>query len=163
MNISSTFAYGKKWWNTDNRRSGIKIAENGALNVNGSFYVCSGSYMSIEIGAVLTLGSGYINHDLRLACHREIVIGNDVAISENVTIRDTDNHTCCYEGYVKTAPIAIGNHVWIGMNVTILKGVTIGDGAIIGAGAVVTNDIPPNCIAVGVPAKVVKTNIYWEP
>lgn len=48
------------------------------------------------------------------------------------------------------------------MNVIILKGVTIGDGAIIGAGSVVTRDIPPRCLAVGNPARVIKENVEWE-
>ena len=54
------------------------------------------------------------------------------------------------------APVSIGNDVWIGGRVIILPGVNIGDGCIIGAGAVVTKDIPSYCVAVGVPAKVVR-------
>ena len=53
-------------------------------------------------------------------------------------------------------PITVGNDVWIGGNCTILPGVTIGNNVIIVAGAVVTKDIPDNCIAAGVPAKVIK-------
>ena len=53
-------------------------------------------------------------------------------------------------------PIRIGDRVWIGEFVTILPGVTIGEGAIIGAMSVVTHDIPPNTIALGSPARVVK-------
>lgn len=50
--------------------------------------------------------------------------------------------------------IVIEDDVWIGCNAIILKGVTIGTGAVIAAGAVVTKDVPENCIAMGVPAKV---------
>ncbi|MBQ5379215.1 MAG: maltose O-acetyltransferase, partial [Paludibacteraceae bacterium] len=59
--------------------------------------------------------------------------------------------------------VSIGDNVWIGGNVTILPGVrignnvTIGDNCTIGAGSVVTHDIPANSIAVGNPAKVIKT------
>ena len=45
----------------------------------------------------------------------------------------------------------------IGVNVTILRGVTIGRNAVIGAGAVVTKDVPDNCLAVGVPARIAKS------
>lgn len=52
--------------------------------------------------------------------------------------------------------IVIGNNVWIGDKATILAGVHIGDNVIIGANSVVTHDVPSNCIAAGMPAKVVK-------
>ncbi len=48
------------------------------------------------------------------------------------------------------------NNVWIGGSVTILSGVTVGNNVVIGAGAVVTKDIPDNCVAAGVPAKVIR-------
>ncbi|HSV14851.1 MAG TPA: acyltransferase, partial [Tepidisphaeraceae bacterium] len=54
------------------------------------------------------------------------------------------------------APTRIEDWVWIGANAVILKGVTIGQRTIIGAGSVVTRDLPPNVIAVGVPARVVR-------
>lgn len=62
-----------------------------------------------------------------------------------------------------TKPISVGNDVYIGNNVTILPGVKIGNKVIIGAGAVVTHDIPSNSVAVGVPARVIKTaDEYFE-
>ena len=53
--------------------------------------------------------------------------------------------------------IIIGNNCWIGASAVLLKDVHIGDNVIIGAGSVVTKDIPSNCIAAGIPAKVIKT------
>jgi acetyltransferase-like isoleucine patch superfamily enzyme len=54
-------------------------------------------------------------------------------------------------------PIVIGNNVYIGYGAVILPGITIGDNVIIGAHAVVSKDIPSNSVAVGVPARVIKT------
>ena len=58
----------------------------------------------------------------------------------------------------RTAPVTIGNHVWIGGGAVILPGVTIGDNVVIGAGSVVTRDIPSNTVAVGNPCRVVRAN-----
>ena len=57
---------------------------------------------------------------------------------------------------LKTAPVKIGDNVWIGMNAVILKGVIIGDNSVVAAGAVVTRSIAPNTIVAGNPAVVVK-------
>lgn len=53
-------------------------------------------------------------------------------------------------------PTSIGSDVWLGAGVTVLGGVTIGDGCVVGAGAVVVHDLPPQSVAVGVPARVIK-------
>ncbi len=55
------------------------------------------------------------------------------------------------------APIRVGNNVYIGINAIIMPGVTIGDNCIIGAGSIVTRDIPSGSVAVGSPARVIKT------
>ncbi|WP_111212108.1 DapH/DapD/GlmU-related protein [Micromonospora craterilacus] len=54
-------------------------------------------------------------------------------------------------------PITIGNNVWIGGMAVICPGVTIGDNSVIGAGAVVTKDIPADVVAVGNPARVIRS------
>jgi len=58
---------------------------------------------------------------------------------------------------LKYSPIVIKDGAHIGIGSIIMPGVTIGEGAVIGAGSVVTRDIPPYCVAVGAPAKVIKT------
>ena len=58
----------------------------------------------------------------------------------------------------QTAPVIIGNNVWIGGGAIILPGVTIGNNVVIGAGSIVTKSIPDNVIAVGSPCRVVRRN-----
>ena len=60
-----------------------------------------------------------------------------------------------------SAPIIIKDNVWIGMSAIILKGVTVGEGAIVAAGSVVTKDVPPHTIVAGVPARVIKKDVYY--
>ena len=77
-------------------------------------------------------------------CGKNIHIGSDFTGNHNLTILDIRE-------------VHIGDDVWIGGNVTILPGVTIGNRAVIGAGAVVTEDIPADSVAVGAPARVIRT------
>jgi acetyltransferase-like isoleucine patch superfamily enzyme len=61
------------------------------------------------------------------------------------------------------APISVGSNVFFGSEVTVLPGVSIGDNVVVGAGAVVTRDLPSDCVAVGIPAKPIRSfEEYWE-
>ena len=162
---NGTLWLNKKWNKVDPFESLLVMAKNSKLVLNGCFDVYTGSKIYVNEGAALELGTGYMNHGVNISVFDRVSIGDKVYISENVTIRDSDNHMLIYEGRtnnVTTAPVVIGNNVWIGMNCTILKGVTIGDGVVIAAGSVVTRDIPAGCLAAGCPAKVIKENIKWE-
>jgi len=90
----------------------------------------------------------------------EIIIGDNFLAAPHAWITDNDAHGIDpikrANQFAKTAPIKIGNNVWIGYRAIILKGVTIGDNSIIGAGAIVTKDIPSDVVAAGVPAKAIK-------
>ena len=107
-----------------------------------------------------------------------IEIGNNVLMASHVFISDNSHgsYKCNFldsdptvppakRNYV-TAPIKIGNNVWIGEGVMIMPGVTIGDGCVIGAHSIVNKSIPENTIAVGTPAKVIKQynfeTKHWE-
>lgn len=155
------FEFNKKWIPNDPFPSILALGYQSRLFVAHSFRIYSGARITITDGATLKLGSGYINNNFSLNCFSIIEIGNDVAIAENVTIRDSDNHHIHMNKTPVTQPIKIGDHVWIGMNATILKGVTIGNGAIVAAGAVVNRDVPENTMVGGVPAKILKENVRW--
>lgn len=89
-----------------------------------------------------------------------VTIGDDCFIGPNVSIYTACHSTLPRERNTReewAEPVTIGDNCWIGGSVTILPGVTIGDGCTIGAGSVVTRDIPSGSIAVGNPARVVRT------
>ena len=157
-----TFEINKKWASEDPFHTLFVMRKDARVVVERSFSIYSGARVYVNAGATLVLGSGYINSNANISCFSKIEIGHDVAISENVCIRDSDNHRVLSSAHQETSPVKIGDRVWIGMNAVILKGVTIGDGAIIAAGAVVTRDVPAKSLAGGVPARVLKRDVEWE-
>lgn len=140
------------------------MQEHSLLNFNGGCKIGYGSYIQIGKDAELQIGNSFINREVKIICNKKISIGNGCIIAMGTVIRDNDggNHKIKSPDYVNCKPVTIGNNVWIGENVMILKGVTIGEGCVIGANSLVTKDIPPHCLAIGSPAKVVRTNIQWE-
>ena len=59
-------------------------------------------------------------------------------------------------GFCYAKPVVIGDDCWFGANVTVCPGVTVGNGCVIGAGSVLIRDVPDNCFAAGVPARVIR-------
>ena len=86
--------------------------------------------------------------------------------SNSIIIRTSDDHPIYEIGTNKrinpAKSVIIGDHVWICPQVTIMKGAKVGKGSIIGSCSIVTKNIPDNSLAVGYPAKVVKTKIQWN-
>lgn len=130
-------------------------------------------------GAVTVGDYTTIQSNVNIRCINSIKIGSFSGIAENTLITDNNTHPTGirdwiahrvrvspsgpgYPGfgygweYSESAPVVIGNGVWVGGGCTILKGVTIGDGAIVARGSIVTKDVEPFTIVAGNPAKKVK-------
>lgn len=100
-----------------------------------------------------------INNNFMAIASEKISIGKNCRVGVNCELMDFDAHSINPNKRAqvgKVAPIIIENNVWIGNNVIILSGCTIGENSVIAAGAVVTKSIPANCVAGGVPAKIIK-------
>lgn len=107
------------------------------------------------IGSDSYIGAGAV-----IAASELITIGRDALIAEYVTIRDQDHefesHGPTRLAGMRTAPIHIGDNVWIGAKATITRGVTIGDNAVVGANSVVTGDVPADAVYAGAPARLIR-------
>lgn len=144
----------------------LLVGENSIVHADISFE---------EIGGEVRIGSRSFIGRSHLVCYRSLVIGDDVIVSWGATIVDHDSHSVSWEmrredvrdwdkgqknwKHIAHARVVVEDKAWIGFNVSILKGVTIGEGAVIGACSVVTHDIPPYAVAVGNPARVVRSLI----
>jgi acetyltransferase-like isoleucine patch superfamily enzyme len=112
---------------------------------------------SLESGGIKIGNYCLLCPGLRIQSASGITIGNNCMMASNSYITDSDWHEVYdrADPVGKSAPVKIGNNVWIGDGAIVCKGVTIGDNSVIGARAVVVRDIPPNSIAAGNPAEVV--------
>ena len=138
----------------------IRVTDGGTMSIDSGSNV-DHAVLLVARGGVLSLGkNAFVGMGSVISACDSVTVGADVLIAEHVTIRDQDHE---FEGNIPTrlagtrsAPIRIGNNVWIGAKATITRGVTIGDNAVIGANAVVTRDVPQNAVVGGVPARVLR-------
>lgn len=121
-----------------------------------------------EYGVNINVGKGcFVNYNCTFLDVAPITLGNNVWLGANVTLA-TPNHPFIAEERLPAdypdgnhdleyaSPIVIEDNCWICSSATICGGVTIGENSIVAAGAVVNRDVPPNSIAAGVPAKVIR-------
>ena len=112
-----------------------------------------------------------VNMNCTFLDDNEIRIGNNALIALNVQIYTAFHPTNASDRFgeskedgsfefckTQTAPVVIGDNVWIGGGAILMPGVTIGDNVVIGAGSVVTKDIPSDSIAYGAPCRVMREN-----
>ncbi len=115
----------------------------------------------VDYGSNITVGARtFVNYHLTALDVAAITIGEDCQIGPNVQLL-TPTHPVepqpRRDKLEAARPITIGDNVWIGGGAIVCPGVTIGDNSVIGAGAVVTKDVPANVVAVGNPARPVRS------
>lgn len=131
------------------------------VSVRGALVMGKKAYVERDtiINGPVTIGSSvFVN--TRCEINGETTIEDDVTIGPGVKFL-SKTHEIGSEafraGNLQYRPIRVGRGAWIGGGAIILGNVTIGRGAVVGAGSVVNQDVPENSVAVGNPAKVIKT------
>ncbi len=111
--------------------------------------------------ATIEIGNRVFLNGTRFGAAKSITVGSNCILAD-CRIMDTDFHSLRKERHSKEAPVEvrpvhIHSNVWIGAGAAVLKGVTVGENSVVGFGAVVTSDIEADKLAVGNPAKVIRT------
>src|SRR5258705_45774 len=119
----------------------------------------------VSTDAQLIIGNRvFVGDHVLFSAAKSITIGDDTMIAGRTSIFDNVSHPLSPARRLRgesfsldeCEPVVIGRNVWIGTQCFILKGVTIGDNSVVAAGSVVTRSVPPNTLAAGSPAKVVR-------
>jgi galactoside O-acetyltransferase len=142
----------------------ISFGKNVQIGVSTSQYYYS-NYTYLEArndSSEILIGNNVVlNNCFSAVAFSKITIGDRVLIGFNCSIMDNDGHDLHPENRnsndIISSDVFIGENVFIADNVTILKGVSIGKNSVIGNGSIVTQSIPENVIAAGVPARVIKS------
>jgi acetyltransferase-like isoleucine patch superfamily enzyme len=153
----------------------LRNRKSGSLKFGKHVSVYAGCSFAVGQNAVCAVGDFTLLNGALVMVEEKVEIGSYCLISWNVGIADSDFHPLepaqrlidakalapfyphrPARPALKTAPVKIGDNVWIGMNATILKGVNIGDNSVVAAGSVVTKSVPANVVVAGNPAVVVR-------
>lgn len=138
----------------------------GNVHFRGKAKIGKGSRISI-VGNTTFGGNFHVSADSKIICRHEIEFGENVLVSWETLITDTDHHSVfdsSTENRINhNKKVTISDNCWIGARTTILKGVILPENTVVGAGSIVTSkfDKPNICIA-GLPAKIIRSNIHWK-
>lgn len=134
------------------------------ISLGSAVIIGRGTSLSCKGGAIEVGDNTNISGNCMLISESKLVLGKNILVAGMCYLIAGGNHSfertdipVVRQPMVQKGGITIGDNCWLGANVTVLDGVTIGRDSIVGAGSVVTESIPEFAIAVGVPARVVKT------
>jgi maltose O-acetyltransferase len=133
------------------------------VHIESPFYADSGVHTSIGHDTFINVNFMLID-DAPVSIGQRCLFGPAVQlVTAKHPLRASDRRTAVEDAAsgsapwrTMSAPITVGDDVWLGSGVIVLPGVTIGDRSTVGAGSVVTDDVPPDSLALGAPAKVVR-------
>ena len=140
------------------------LRNNVSLQSKGLIYCASHGGVYIDDGTTILS-----NHRIVASSKGRVAIGKDCLISHDFAAYSNDMHPIFsvesgmrLNNNCRKSNIDIGDHVWVGFRTTFLKNACVGVGSIIGSNSLVSKSYPNNCIAAGIPAKVLRENAAWS-
>ena len=164
IELKGLLTFGESVFNHSRLETRISMKQGAKLIIEGSYGFGYGSDIEIfENATLISKGGPRTNMGTTIICQSKIIIGHEVAIGRDVTIRDNNGgHLISINGYRDSLPIIIGEHVWLCSGVTIMSGVKIGDGTIISANTLINSSWPARVVVAGSPARITQRNVYWK-
>jgi acetyltransferase-like isoleucine patch superfamily enzyme len=145
----------------------LEALRDGRLEIGAHTLLEPGVWLTLPDPARIRIGSGtFLNLNVMVAAMELVEIGDHCMFANGCFVTDANHRfddptrPVTWQGFTSKGPTRIGDNVWCGAHVVITSGVTVGERSVIGANSVVTENLPPYSIAVGAPARVVRT---WHP
>jgi len=147
----------------------LTALDDGRLTLGEHALLEPGVWLTAPAPARIRIGSGtFLNLGVMVAAMDLVEIGDHCMLANGCFVTDSNHRfddpdmPVPWQGFTSRGPTRIGDNVWLGANVVVTSGVTIGERCVVGANSVVTADLPPFSVAVGAPARVVRTITYGE-
>ena len=145
----------------------LEMLRDGRLELGENVLFEPGVWLTAQAPGRIRIGGGtFLNLGVQVAALDLVEIGEHCMFANGCFVTDADHRfddrekPVPWQGFTSKGPTRVGDNVLCGANVVITSGVTVGERCVIGANSVVNRDLPPYSIAVGAPAKVVRTITY---
>ncbi len=147
----------------------LEAFEQGRLELGEHVLLEPGVWLTAPGSARIRIGTGsFLNIGAMVAAQDLVEIGEHCMLANGCFVSDANHRfddplmPVPWQGFTSRGPTRIGDNCWLGAHVVVTSGVTIGERCVVGANSVVTADLPPHSIAVGAPARVVRTIEYAQ-
>ena len=133
----------------------------GGVHFEGDAYFGHGSKISVGREGRMNIGDGFRNTAKgEFVCHQNMQLGAGALVSWDTLFMDTDTHQV--DGKPASAPVVVGDRVWVGCRCIVLKGAVIPNGSVIAAGSTITKKLEPEKSLFAGVNKLIRTDIEWN-
>jgi acetyltransferase-like isoleucine patch superfamily enzyme len=150
----------------------IQIGRDAVLRLGRWSWIGHGSKLRVHEGEVSIGAKTVMGQEVTISAFQHVSIGRECIIADRAMLIDFDHGVVEVERPIRMQGIykrdvRVGHNCWIGYGACILRGTTVGDNSVIGTNTVVTKDLPPNSVAAGAPARVLRSReapgrLRWE-